>query len=92
MLAPQAGDRACGVGKNPHLGWDQHVPLSAAHAVGHLQLVKLGILPKAVLHWVDMGKLRIRESRETCSKGSLHWRQREEMSSLRTENQHTQRD
>lgn len=65
MLGAQAGDRACGVGKNPHLGWDQHMPLPAAHAAGHFQLVKLGMLPRAVLHWVDMGKVRIREPRET---------------------------
>lgn len=39
---------------------------SAARAVGHFQLVQLGMLPKAVLHWVDMGKESIRGSRESC--------------------------
>lgn len=52
-------------GEEPTFGMRSALAPSAARAVGHFQPVKLGMLPKAVPHWVDMGKERIRESRES---------------------------
>lgn len=62
---------------------------SAANTMVHFWLVNLGMLPKAVLHWEDVGKWRIRASREACSKGSLRRRQNEMRSSLCTERNST---
>lgn len=61
----------------------------AADTVLHFWLVNLRVLPKASLH---VGKWRIREPREACSKASP-WRRRSEMRfSLCTEKTNTSRE
>lgn len=76
------GGRGCGVGECLHSGWDQHMHSPAANTMVCFRLVNLRMLPKAVLHWIDVGKWRIRESREICSKGSLQGRRNETVFSL----------
>lgn len=61
----------------------------AANTMVHFWLVNLRMLPKAVLCWIDVRKWRIRESRETHSKGSLRGRQNEMRSLLWTEKTNT---
>lgn len=73
-------------------GGDQHAHSSAANAMVHFWLANLGVLPTAVLRWGDVGERGIRESRETCWKGTLWRRQNETRSSLCTEKTDTVRE
>lgn len=51
----RAGEDLCS-GEESTFGVGPAPAPCAAGAVGHFQLVKLGMLPKTVLHWVGMGK------------------------------------